>query len=139
MTSGLGRSMVERRLWTMDIGPRHVSLRSKPLWFPGTELQQVTIPKVSKDNLASRQAIGDAFRWVVMDMEPSGKEIYSHRWVQALMNAHGPVTLDEPNEAAAAGPTVDDLERIQHWLETIESYRTSLHEISSEEYYRIGK
>ena len=42
------------------------------------------IPIISTDNIASRQATGDIFRWAATEMERSGMAIYSHPWVEAV-------------------------------------------------------
>jgi hypothetical protein len=43
-----------------------------------------SVPGVGKDNVVSKQAIGDIVRCAAMGTEPSGKTIYIHRWVGHL-------------------------------------------------------
>lgn len=72
--------------------------------------------------MASKQAISSIFHWAALDMEPSGKEIYSHRWVGALAFLEffdGPDIADEaPSSPVLAA---DRPQRVQEWLQTLDN------------------
>ncbi|KND88669.1 hypothetical protein TOPH_06694 [Tolypocladium ophioglossoides CBS 100239] len=41
-------------------------------------------PSYSTDHAASERAVGDIFRWAATEIEDTGREIYTHPWVEAL-------------------------------------------------------
>ncbi len=65
--------------WTADldeIPPQTPLEQQLPLHLPPSGY----IP----NNVASKTAVGAIFRWSATEMEPSGKDIYAHHWVDAL-------------------------------------------------------
>ena len=79
---------------------------------------QWVMPSISKDNIASRKATGDIFRWAATEMEPSGKEIYSHPWVEALRDLEMGQD-DIPSDTASVESTSGIADRVHEWLGTL--------------------
>lgn len=74
-------------------------------------------PGYTPNNRASEKAAGDIFRWVATEMEVSGKDIYSHPWVDALVD----LEMCEDNEADSGsdvchGSSGSILANVKEWV-----------------------
>jgi hypothetical protein len=76
-----------------------------------------SLPAISKDNMASRRAVCNAFRWAATEMEPSGKEIYRHHWVDALAD----LTRGDEDNPQETGSVMDNdaIKRVEKWLASL--------------------
>ncbi|PTB80390.1 hypothetical protein M440DRAFT_1388686 [Trichoderma longibrachiatum ATCC 18648] len=72
-------------------------------------------PDHEMDYRASKRAVGDMFRWAATEMDPSGKHIYSHPWVE--MEAHLAMGLDEKQESDGPVRLSElSMDRIKEWV-----------------------
>ncbi|KAH7129668.1 hypothetical protein B0J13DRAFT_563171 [Dactylonectria estremocensis] len=74
-------------------------------------------PGYTPNHRASEKAVGDIFRWVATEMEVSGKDIYSHPWVDALAD----LEMCEDNEADSGsdvchGSSGSILANVKEWV-----------------------
>jgi hypothetical protein len=72
-------------------------------------------PDPEMDYGASKRAVGDMFRWAATEMDPSGKHIYSHAWVE--MDAH--LSMDSEKKEKLKEPvrlSELSLDRIKEWV-----------------------
>ncbi|OTA02119.1 hypothetical protein A9Z42_0024460 [Trichoderma parareesei] len=72
-------------------------------------------PDPEMDYGASKRAVGDMFRWAATEMDPSGKHIYSHAWVE--MDAHlsmGSEKKEKLKEPVRLSEL--SLDRIKEWV-----------------------
>ncbi|KAL7818893.1 hypothetical protein V8C44DRAFT_182976 [Trichoderma aethiopicum] len=72
-------------------------------------------PDHEMDYRASKRAVGDMFRWAATEMDPSGKHIYSHPWVE--MEAHLAMGLDEKQKSDGPVRLSElSMDRIKEWV-----------------------
>lgn len=72
---------------------------------------------------ASKSAVRDIFRWSMDELEPSGKEVYSHGWVELI-----PPDEESDFEDGASGGSEKDVDftdpshqgRIEQWINTLD-------------------
>ncbi|KAI8648899.1 hypothetical protein NCS56_01506300 [Fusarium sp. Ph1] len=69
------------------------------------------------DHVASERAVGDIFRWAATEMEPTGKDIYLHHWVEALADLEmdgndGTDSSSSESQSCSHSPT----ERVKDWV-----------------------
>ncbi|RSL93750.1 hypothetical protein CEP52_013071 [Fusarium oligoseptatum] len=71
----------------------------------------------SLDHVASERAVGDVFRWVATEMEPAGKDIYLHPWVdaQADLEMCGNDRTDS-NSGGSQSSSHSPAERVEDWV-----------------------
>ncbi|EQK98420.1 hypothetical protein OCS_05866 [Ophiocordyceps sinensis CO18] len=78
---------------------------------------QDTIPTSGyvSDHIASERAVCDIFRWAATEMEVTGKNIYTHPWVDALLD----LDMDDDEETDSDGGLIPSdclLQRVMDWL-----------------------
>ncbi|PFH60071.1 hypothetical protein XA68_11489 [Ophiocordyceps unilateralis] len=69
------------------------------------------------DHMASERAVCDIFRWAAPEMEVSGKYIYTHPWVDALLDLD--MDNDEETDSGSGGSLIPSncfLQRIIDWV-----------------------
>jgi len=75
------------------------------------------------DNVASEAAVGGIFRWSATEMEATGKDIYSHPWVDALADLElwedGKTEVNVGSENRE-GSSRRVLERVENWVMQVE-------------------
>ncbi|KAM0415641.1 hypothetical protein ACHAPT_013413 [Fusarium lateritium] len=73
------------------------------------------------DHIASERAVGDIFRWSATEMELSGRNIYLHRWVEALadLDMDGNESIDSGSDIRQ-GASNSLARRIEDWVMGIE-------------------
>ncbi|KAL6881111.1 hypothetical protein J3F83DRAFT_33098 [Trichoderma novae-zelandiae] len=72
-------------------------------------------PDHGMDYKASKRAVGDMFRWAATEMDTSGKQIYSHSWVD--MEAH--LAMGSDKKSKPKGPvrlSELSMDRIKDWV-----------------------
>lgn len=68
------------------------------------------------DQTASRQAVGDIFRWAATEMEPSGKAIYRHPWVEAQVDLSMGGHEEVEDTISSTKPTTEKKRLVEEWL-----------------------
>ncbi|EEU47543.1 uncharacterized protein NECHADRAFT_78075 [Fusarium vanettenii 77-13-4] len=79
-------------------------------------------PVYKPDHIASERAVGDIFRWSATEIEPTGKNIYLHPWVDALAD----LEMDGNNEVDSSSDAQQDssdspIKRIKDWITKIDA------------------
>ncbi|KAM7182893.1 hypothetical protein V8F33_013945 [Rhypophila sp. PSN 637] len=78
------------------------------------------------DNVASEMAVGAIFRWSATEMEATGKDIYTHPWVDALADLE--LWEDEDIKDSRGSARIEsssrcDLEHVKGWVMRVEEKR----------------
>ncbi|EFY88568.1 hypothetical protein MAC_05333 [Metarhizium acridum CQMa 102] len=79
----------------------------------------ITPPVYYLNHKASKNAVGDIFRWSATEIEMSGKSIFGHRWVDALHD----LGMDDDDEHDSCSDDVRcqsdvSLQRVEDWIMT---------------------
>lgn len=114
-----------RWTWLLSNGTKVVeSCANQQGWFhievePEAALSPVSLPTpgYSPRSLASEKAVGDIFRWAATEMEASGKGIYAHPWVDALVDLN--MGLDQESDVGS-DDNQTSVQRVEKWVEDLE-------------------
>ncbi|KAM6516676.1 hypothetical protein FALCPG4_014851 [Fusarium falciforme] len=96
-------------------------LESSSLFEAGSQvgLAYSSVPDLDyrPDHVASERAVGDIFRWAATEMEPTGKDIYLHHWVEALadLEMEGKDRTDS-SSGSRQGSSHSPTKRVEDWV-----------------------
>jgi len=86
------------------------------LFDPDLPDTALAMPGYASTSTASEIAIGDIFRWAATEMEASGRDIYTHPWVQALEDLKMGWDDESDTGSAASQSLHYSFERVEDWV-----------------------
>ncbi|KAM7190697.1 hypothetical protein V8F33_009361, partial [Rhypophila sp. PSN 637] len=75
------------------------------------------------NNIASETAVGAIFRWSATEIEATGKDIYTHPWVDALADSDDEETKDSWGSGSIESSSRHVLEHVKGWVMGVEEKR----------------